>query len=242
MSLIERTRGEPPTGPPRRGRSLLGTLAIGCAGIFLLSTAFQASFASGRASAHGYFPPGGSGADGDDNFGTEDVVLIVVGGAAVAGLVTGIIGGQRSEGESDAAAVPTGGGSATVALDTGFVSESKGALPALPADHTEVSQVRLTPRQSRLFCGTTQSFQLEGKSARVGVWYSVTQRPEATVALAKPDAALVKQEGAKNLFSVPLTALDACKGQRVKVVGTFAPRGHRRLQAATSVVIAAPGA
>jgi hypothetical protein len=219
MSVVERKH--------RRveSRQILRWLAAGCAGLFCLNMAAQASFAGGG-SVGTLASYGGNGRDKDDDdgLGTEDIALIVVGGAALAALVYGAM----HRGDSDEATTTTSRNAPS--------GETVSALPA----RAQVSEVRLVSGKSAVESGTSCRFDLQARSQQDGKWYSVTSQPGASIDVREGGSVLVRQGGTKNAFCVPITTAKAEDGKSVTVVGTFQPAGGALLTAETAVSVQVP--
>ena len=206
-------------------RRMVRTVAAGAAGLFLLSTAYQAAFAGGRPGGgpggfpfpgpfpfpgNGPFPrypPRGGGQGRNDNKSNETAAYAAGAAVIVGGVLfgTGIIGGGAA-GRND---------------DDEDEADEAARVPQLPSSD-RASALRLTPGTTVLASGTSRTFDLQARSARDGKWYSVTARPEATVRVKTGGDLLMRQDGTKNVFCVPITA---SKTGQVEVVGTFAPEG-----------------
>jgi hypothetical protein len=214
MSLFEPGRSH--HGETRAGSAprILRLVAIGCGAVFLLSSAYQASFATGRQGALASRPV--YARDRDSGGG--------IGGGAIAGIAVG------------AGAAVLGIPALLAAKD----DECEERLKMLPQDHTRISEIRLIPRQTTLDAGECRCFFLEVRSAHDNKWYSVTQRPEGEIRTAEVTEYLVRQDASKNVFCVPLTARPEGSGRSVLVVGTFTPPGQPTLTAESRVLLRAP--
>jgi hypothetical protein len=122
---------------------------------------------------------------------------------------------------------------------TGGTAECKEQYPSLPADMNRVTEIRLSPSDTRVERGYCRCFYLNVK-AEDGKWYSVTQRAESHIELKDPDICLSKMDGTKNIFCVPASTPETCDGKTVELVGTFAPAGQSPYTATARVRIRVP--
>jgi hypothetical protein len=74
-----------------------------------------------------------------------------------------------------------------------------------------------------------------------GKWYSVTRQEMASIELQDADAGLVRLDGAKNTFCVPVTASAGADGKNVVVVGHYTPANGEPLTAETTVQVHVSG-
>jgi hypothetical protein len=180
-----------------------------------MGAAYQASFAAGPRPDYG-----------DD-------------GGLGAGAIAGIAAGAGL-----AALGLFGGGAAVVggAFLAGSDHECRERYPILPENQTEIADLRLVPANSRLDQGYCRCFHLEAKSAADRKWYSVTHRAESVLEVRDRTDALVKQEGSKNIFCVPMTAPQSANGQSIIIEGRFAPAGAAQVRTAEArVQVRIPG-
>ncbi|HTE20511.1 MAG TPA: hypothetical protein VK689_19265 [Armatimonadota bacterium] len=211
-------------------RHTVRAIAAGAAGLFLLSTAYQAAFADGSPGGgpggfpfpgpfpfpgNGPFPryPPVGGGQGRGNNNSNRTAAYAAGAAIVVGGIlvgTGVIGGGagRDDDDDDDSGEGEGGDAARA--------------PQLPAGEKKATSLRLTPGSTVLASGSSRTFDLQARSAVDGKWYSVTARPEASVRVKSGGDLVVRQDGTKNVFCVPITA---SRTGQVEVVGTFAPEG-----------------
>ena len=184
--------------PLRAGRAR--AVVLWCAGLTLLGAAYQSAFALSGAAAVRVL---GTARRYPQDDGSGGAVVAIVGGGAVA-----LRAGLHAAGVSDrpgAANLPSEG------------------LAPLPAGETRITALRLTPRAAILHAGECRAFFAEGRSAADGEWYSLTARPETTFELKTPDPCVVRQDGSRNIFCVPLTAGRECDGRKVTVAAVFTP-------------------
>lgn len=213
-------------------RHTVRAVAAGAAGLFLLSTAYQAAFAGGRPGGgpggfpfpgpfpfpgNGPFPrypPRGGGQGRNNNNGNSSRTAAYAAGAAI--VVGGILVGTGA----------LGGGAANRDRDDDDDDAGEGGdaarTPQLPAGEKTAAALRLTPGSTVLASGSSRTFDLQARSAVDGKWYSVTARPEASVRVKSGGDLVVRQDGTKNVFCVPITA---SRTGQVEVVGTFVPEG-----------------
>lgn len=192
MSLDERTS--------RRQNGSAGALnrarpavKLVIAGI-LVTVAYQASFGA-RPSAALY---------GGSDIGTGAAIGLGVGaaGAAIGLASSGGFGG--------------GGGAGAGTLANGDAS----ILQPLPSG-TQIRALRLVPHDTDLDAGSCRVFDLQGRSASDHKWYSVTNSGDSSINLRDHTPCVIKQEGSKNVFCVPITAPQSCNGQTVVIEGTY---------------------
>ena len=208
MSKVERMRPGSRSTPFR-------LMAAGATGLFLMATAYQAAFAgSVRGNGFDYGtegPPGPRGPAGDDASDTLGWAAVGVGGAALL-VSTGV-------------------------LAKVFHKNDSAAAPELPRGK-KVAAVRLTPSTGEIEAGSACAFDLQAQGQEDGKWYSVTARPEASLAVR--GAGLVKQDGTKNAFCLPVTATKAANGQKIQVVGTYTPEGQPAMSATATLTAIVP--
>ena len=224
MSLVERSHRR--SRASSRSRSLFRTVAALSVGLVLMGAAFQASFAAGGGAGGAGSSGNYGGGDDDGGIGTGGAVAIGVGGAAAIGAALGLFG---------AGAVATG------VFLAGAPHDCKERYPDLPADHRQLTAIRLVPENSTLRNGYCRCFHLEVRSGVDRKWYSVTHRQESTIDLLEPTTCLVRQDGSKNIWCVPRTAPQSCNGQRAVLIGTFRPEGQAAMTAEASVLIRVTG-
>lgn len=194
MSLDERTsqRHSRSTGALNRARPAVKLVIAG----ILVTVAYQASFGA-RPSAALY---------GGSDIGTGAAIGIGVG---VAGVAAGIAAGSGAFGGGGA-----GGGAGMLANGDAAI------LQPLPQG-TQIRALRLIPRNTDLDAGSCRVFDLQGRSASDHKWYSVTNNGDSAIMLRDHTPCVIKQEGSKNVFCVPITAPQSCNGQTVVIEGTY---------------------
>lgn len=221
----------------RRSRDVSRTpklrlIALTCVGCTLLSAAYQSAFArSGNpvGLAQGYGE--GQGDDDDDGLSTGETLAIAAGAtvAVGAGLYFAGVFDDDDEGRGSAATFPLG-----APIPAGE------RLPELTHSREPLARLRLVPGISSLPAGYGVRFHLEAQSARTGKWFSVTGQPGAEIVV-KNETPLMKVDGARGTFGLPITAARSADGQKVEVVGTYAPTGQKPLSAAAELQLAVPG-
>lgn len=147
MPVIETNVGRRKSG----GRELLRLVAIGTVGVFMLTSAFSASFAGGGAG--GRCGPGDDD-DDDDGLSNAEVALIVVGGAVAVGVAAGALG---LFGEDD---------------DDDDKDSAKAKGP--------VQGARLTPGAAAVEAGTSSVFDLQVRYKGDSAWHSVSKSGAAS--------------------------------------------------------------
>jgi len=169
MSTVERTTG-------RARRPLLRWIAAGSAALFLMSTAYQASWGQGN---NDNYPD-----DDDDGLSTGEAVAIGVGGAAALYGLWLLLGADDDDddeaGETEDEATLARAGSA-------------GA----------VSGLRLVSDKRQVGAGERVALRLEARNA-AGQWQDVTGSSNAAINVA--GSSLQRMDGAKNAFCLPITA------------------------------------
>jgi hypothetical protein len=193
MAKVERSTG-------RTQRPLFRWVAAGSAAAFLVSSAYQASWAQ---TARDY--------DRDDGLDSKDLALIATGAAlGIAGLWW-LLAGSRDDDDDE---------------------EAQEVKAPAPKDGAAVSELRLVPSRQRVGAGEQAVFDLQARTN--GEWRSVTNRGEASIAVAE-GAGLVRLDGAKNAFALPITAVPGT--QEVVVEGRFDRPGAGPLTARTTITV-----
>jgi len=209
-------------GSADQTRRMVRTVAAGAAGLFMLSTAYQAAFAGGGPGGGpggfpfpGPFPFPGNGpfprypprGRGNDNSNASRTAAYAAGGAVVVVGVLAATGAFGAAGRDD---------------DDDDEGGEAARVPQLPAGEKKAAALRLTPGSTVLASGSSRTFDLQARSMVDGKWYSVTARPEASVGVKSGGDLVVRQDGTKNVFCVPITA---SRTGQVEVVGTFVSEG-----------------
>jgi hypothetical protein len=190
-----------------------------------MGAAFDASFA--RTAPRGVTPAGQANYDDDDDgLGGGAVAAIAAGGALGLAAALGLFGG--------AAAAATG------YFAIGAPHDCQERYPTLPEDHRSITAIRLVPESSTIEQGFCRCFHLEVRSGVDRKWYSVTQRAESRLDLRDPSHCVIKMDGQKNVFCVPLSAPQTCNGQSFVVNGTFAPTWMPPATAEARIVVRVP--
>jgi len=217
----DRTSGAEGTRKP-----LLRLVAVALSG--LLMTGFAYNAFAGNGGGQGIYPPPPPPPrqDGDDDgLSSAEQAAIGVGAAAVvaaAGGAFGLFGGTDDDDE-----------------DTEMEDEALGAPSGDGAK--EISAIRLVPGKKGLKAGSNLVFDLQVRAKGKKKWLSVSNRPEAAINVAGENSALVRMDGTKNTFCLPLTTPRSRDGQMVTVVGTFAPAGGSPMSAEAKVRVVVPG-
>lgn len=218
---------------PRR-KPQVRLIALTCVGCTLLGAAYQSAFARNAgpvASNHGY-PHPDRGDDDDSGLSSGEAAGIAVGATAAVGaaLYFGGVFDKDDDENRSAKAFPLGAP----------VSDAE-RLPELTDSREPLAKLRLVPGFSNLEAGYGVRFHLEAQSARTGRWFSVTGQPGAEVSV-KNETPLVKLDGLRSAFGLPVTAEAAAHGQKVELVGTYAPSGQKPLSASAQIQLVVPGA
>ncbi len=190
-------------------------ITAGVVAVLALAGAFQAAFArqpGTRARAAATQADYGGGSSGDS---TGTIVGIVAGGGLLAAASSGAFAGA-----------------AAVILAERF--------DPLPPSRSSITAIRLVPGNATLQAGRSRSFFLEGRSRDDGKWYSLTVRPETSIDVRDGEGCLLKQDGSRNTFLVPLTAPRSCDGKTFLLAGTFAPVGEEPKSATARVRVVVP--
>ncbi|MFN3648522.1 MAG: O-antigen ligase family protein [Armatimonadota bacterium] len=177
-------------------------------------------------------------------------VIVPIGGGQIPLYVTQGFGERGDRGVETAlitAAVPSAAAAAVPALlgaagaPAGFTVCDPCAcvdeLPALPADHTDLTDVRLVPSRSTLDRGECRCFFLHVRSGKDNKWYSVTLRPESTFHVAEGEQWVQQANGRRSVFCVPMDVAPEAHGQKAIIVGTFARSGSAPMAARAEVTI-----
>ena len=163
-----------------RRRPLFRWVAAGTVALFLATSAFQASWAG----PFGFTPPIPpiDGEDDDDGLSGGAIAGIVIGGLAAGyGLWLLLAGADDDEEEEE---------------------QQKVSAPTLDKS-AGVSGLRLVPSKKSMGAGERNIFDLQARTAD-GKWHSVTAQDGASIEV--KDAALVRQDGSKNAYCLPITA------------------------------------
>ena len=202
MSTVDRKTSRGERG--QSPRSLFRWIAAGSIATILMTGAYQASWGQGAGGNHNPQPPGG-----DNGLSSGEVAAIVVGGLAVGGGLFWLLAGRRRKKHHD---------------------EDQQKAVTLP-EGRKVSELKLVPSSRSVDAGDVDVFELKGL-AEDGKWYSVTSRDGASIEVKNEGSALVRQDGAKNAFCLPITTSSEYNGKTVTLVGHF-----DTLSAETSVTL-----
>jgi hypothetical protein len=180
-----------------------------------LTAAFYSSVATAQVGPSGDYGGGGGGGGrrGGDDDGTDGALIA---GLVVAGLAAGwfLLGATRRKKSDD---------------------DQNGGQ-----EGSRISAIRLTPSTSRLAAGGTVRFDLQAKTDGDNRWQNITHLPQSSI-MVEQGGGLVKLDGAKNIFCVPITAADSAAGQKVSVVGTLSGDGAKPMSASAEIVVASGG-
>lgn len=192
----------------REKRPLFRWMVAGTAALFLMTSAYQASWGQG---VEQFYPPpvGPGGDDEDDGLSGGEIAGITIGGLAAAYGIW-LLAGKDDDDEEE---------------------EEQQSAKALKSG-ASASAVRLVPQKNALAAGDQSAFDLQARSAVDGKWYSVTGSGAATVELKDGKSGLVRQDGAKNVFCLPISAKSA---KSAVVVGRLNRPGAGPLVAQTTV-------
>jgi hypothetical protein len=195
---------------------------MGCVGTLLLTSTFQASWGQGLG---GFYSNPGT----DEGLSSTDKTLIAVGATLGATAFWWAVLGRRKKRHHDEDQQGTPPPRAGESSPTGA-----SGLPKL------TSEVRLVPQKTDVAAGERCAFDLQVRGED-GKWYSVTRQEMASIELQDADAGLVRLDGAKNTFCVPVTASAGVDGKNVVVVGHYTPASGEPLTAETTVQVHVSG-
>jgi hypothetical protein len=182
-------------------------------GVLLLGTAFRAVAGNSVAGLNPNYGPRGGDSDGG------------ISGAAIAGIVVGAGAGI---------AVASG------AFAGGAGDECREPQPTLPERLNQFSEIRLTPRETTIESGDCRCFFLEVLATEDKKWYSVTHSSNSTLELQSQSECVVKRDGSKNVFCVPIDAAKSCDGKLVTVVGTYTHATQAPMTATATIRVRIP--
>lgn len=214
MSMVERRyrHGRGPEAAPHNKRHFFRMVAVGSAAVFALSTCYQAAFAGSG------FHSDYTGPESNDGL----IIAAGVGGAIALAYAIGIAGRDRDRDD-----------------DKDKEKKSSGIQP-LPEGSQEITNVSLVPGDTAIEAGTSRAFDLRVQRKNDNAWYSVTDRPETAIEVKNGGEALVRQDGTKNVFLVPVTANSSMNGQNVVVVGKYSPKSGQTLVAESRLELHVP--
>jgi len=241
MPRLKRRRSvtSPPLPLPGRA-SPARAVALGSGVLLLLGSAFQASFAGpvGGGGKPDYEPTPPVVQDEKTGISSGEAGAIAAAstfaGFGVSMLLGGGGGGEEEAEEPGESFSPPEG-----PIELSTPPEGAKVLP-LPEGRTDLVAARLVPGRADLRAGGMRLLDLQVRSKSDGKWYSVTARDETTLELARPDAVVVRQDGRKNAFCVPLTAPRSADGRSVTVKARFAPKGRAGLSAECRLRVRVP--
>lgn len=182
-----------------------------------MGAASQTAFAGTKGGGGGNNAPSPD-YDGDDGLSAGEIALIAGGGAVA------VVGGLAAAGVFGAGPAA---GVVNPPFPIGAPHDCDERYEQLPAGATNVSAIRLVPQASTLDAGWCRCYHLEVKSD--GKWYSVTHRPDAIIQeVDDVRTPLIKQDGTKNVFCLPISASQTANGQSTLLEGIFSCRTVRR--------------
>jgi hypothetical protein len=220
MAKIERSNRRGEAGSPRRPH-FLRMVAIGCAALVLTGGAYQAALGQGVLPDY----------DEDEGLNTaETVAIAAVAAAGVAALAGGGLFGAilGDDGCPIGQLMPNG---------------DARILPRLPANCT-ITELCLAPENTKVDSGMCRVYDLRAKCREDKKWYSVTDRNDVTIEVRDivPNTPVVKLEGSKNTFCVPLGTPQSANGRSVVIRGTWNPGGTTKpMFAEARLQVRAPG-
>jgi hypothetical protein len=182
----------------------------GTAALFLTTSAYQASWGQGCDPFYEDCGGGGGGGD-DDGLSGGEIAGITIGGLA-AGYGIWLLAAKDKDDDDEE-------------------EQQKVMAPSLKSG-AAASAVRLVPQKTAVGAGDRTAFDLQARSSVDGKWYSVTGSDAATVALKDSKSGLVRQDGAKNVFCLPISAQSA---KSAVVTGRLNRPGAAPLVAQTTV-------
>jgi len=218
------SRGE--AGRPR-GPHFVRLVAAGCAALVLASGAYQAAY-GGQGGGDPNKPPV---PDYDDGISAAEAAGIAAAGLAAIAAISAASGGGffgRGDGCPQGQLLPNG---------------DARILPPLPANCT-ITELCLAPESTKIDAGMCRVYDLRAKCREDKKWYSVTGRAEASIEVRDiiPGTPVVRLEGSKNTFCVPITVPQTANGRSVVVRGTYAPGGRAQpMHAEARIVVRTPG-
>lgn len=229
MPTIERshTRRRHRPVPPTRS-SIFRTSAALCVTMVLGTAAFQTAFA-GHKPGHGV--PPGQVRKYESKHNGSSWSRYLVGGFVAAGTGYVIFRGLVSDDDEDEPRPAR-----RIATPTGDAA----AAPQLPADAGQLKTIRITGLDAAVEPGRSRVLDLQVYSKDSKQWHSVLHNEHSSLEVAKVSPNLVKQDGTKNVFCVPLTAEVPGSGTHVTVVGRYAPPDGKPLTVNHRVQISAP--
>jgi len=210
MSKVERSTSRP----------LFRWVALGSTAAFLLSSAYTKAWG-------GPFGGGGNGTPGkcndadpndpdckildddddddinldddddDDGLSSGEIAAIAVGGLAVGAGLWYLMGRKKSD----------DGGEEQKATSAGSAQK--------------VTALRLVPRSKTVAAGERDVLDLQARGTN-GKWFSVTTDEAASIEVKGDSAGLMRLNGSKNAFALPISTSAAAHGKQVTLVGRYA--------------------
>lgn len=168
--------------------------------------------------------------------------------AVASNTVAGLIGGYADSGNGGIdggaiAGIAAGSGLAIAAASgvfAGGADDCEERHSNLPERLNQFSAIRLIPTETTLEAGQCRCFFLEVQATEDKKWYSVTHRANSTIELQEQTPCVVKRDGSKNVFCVPIDASKSCDGKSVTVVGTYLPAGQPPMTATARILVRIP--
>jgi len=212
------------TGKRGGSKLHLRTGAAALCAVLLLGGSALASFHRGVGILDDYRP------DKDNGF-SGGAIAGVAAGAAVVGVgalaAAGVIGGGAAIAGVGLASALTPSGDANIAT----------ALP----DGADADRLRIVPANTRLGAGETRVFDLQARNVADHKWYSVINRPNASIDLRNPNHCVMKVDGSKNSFAVPANVPQSCNGQTIPLLGTYTRNNGSTLTADANIRVMVAG-
>ncbi len=206
--------------------------------MLLGTAAFQTAFA-GHKPGHGV--PPGQLKKYNSKHGGSDWSRYLVGGFVAAGTGYVIFRGLLTDDDEDderrrdrQIAAPSGD------RENAAPRGDAAAAPQLPADAGELKTIRIAGLDSAVESGRSRALDLQVYSSDSKKWHSVLHSEHSSLKVADANPNLVKQDGTKNIFCVPLTAAVADGGTHATVVGRYTPPDGKPMTVRKRVQISAP--
>jgi hypothetical protein len=212
-------------GKHRGSKRHMRTGAAAAIAVLLLGTSAFASFRHGVGILDDYPPNKGGGFSGGAIAGAAAGAVIVGAGALAAAGVFGAVGAAGLVVGADTALTPTGDANIGQALPDG----------------ADADRLRIVPANTRLGVGETRVFDLQARNAGDHKWYSVINRPNASLDLRNPSHCVMKVDGSKNSFAVPANVSPSCNGQVIPLLGTYTRNSGSTLTADANIRVMVAG-
>jgi len=199
MSMVERStrrHGSEEEAQPRR-RPLFRWVAAGSAALFLMASSYQVAWGD-HPGTNRFHEPIREDDDDDDGLSGGAIAAIVIGGLAAGYGLWLLLAGADDDDEEEE-------------------EQQKVQNPSLDKS-ASISGLRLVAAKQMMEAGERNTFSLQARSATDGKWHSVTAQEGASIEV--KDGSLVRQDGSKNAFCLPITA-SVDGGKQVVVEGRF---------------------